>query len=128
MEKWTAQPTQEVNGIRFGMNREEVRKLLGTAKEFKKTKFSLTTTDDFGICHVFYNEQDQCEAIEIFSDVEISVNGQVIFPADVAQAKLLIEDLVMEDDSLISESLSIGIYAPGGRMESILFGEAGYYG
>ena len=42
-------PLSEVNGIKFGAKREEVRKVFGEAKEFKKT--SLTTCFLFLIIH-----------------------------------------------------------------------------
>ena len=53
-------PLQEVNGVKFGMHRNEVRAILGEAREFKKSKFSKNTTDDFGYCHVFYDTDNQC--------------------------------------------------------------------
>lgn len=40
-------PLAEVNGVKFGMKRCDVRKIFGNATEFKKSKFSKTTTDDF---------------------------------------------------------------------------------
>ena len=46
--KINATPLQEVNGVKFGMPRNEVRAILGEAREFKKSKFSKNTTDDFG--------------------------------------------------------------------------------
>jgi len=49
-------PLKSVNGIKFGMKREEVRKLLGEYEEFKKSVLSTNTTDDFGYCHVYYNK------------------------------------------------------------------------
>ena len=48
-----ATPLVEVNGVKFGMKRCDVRKIFGNATEFKKSKFSKTITDDFGFCHVF---------------------------------------------------------------------------
>ena len=128
MPKWSAAPLEEVNGIKFGMSRDEVRKAVGRAyKEFRKNKFSKTLTDDFGICHVFYNPDDKCEAVEVFGECEISVNGEVIFPLDIPSVKKQIPDLEEDMGSYISKKLSIGIYAPEGTPESILFGEAGYY-
>lgn len=38
-----------------------------------------------------------------------------------------IPSLVSDDDGLISFEESIGIYAPDGAMESVLFGAKGYY-
>lgn len=127
MLKWNVQPLKEVNGVRLGMKREAVRKILGEAKEFKKSKFSKTTTDDFGCCHVFYDTNDECEAVEIFGEVEVSVNGKVLFPTGIEEVKNVINDLEEEYGSFISKSQSIGIYAPEGKMESILFGNPGYY-
>lgn len=127
MVKLNVQPLKEVNGVKFGMKRAEVRGVLGDAKEFKKNKFSKMTTDDFGYCHVYYNDNDECEAIEIFNDAEVSVNGQTVFPGNMEEIKNLISDLTEEDGSYISVSQSVGIYAPDGRMESILFGCSGYY-
>lgn len=49
------------------------------------------------------------------------------FQLTLKQQKKVIEDLEEDDDGLISISKSIGIYAPCGDMESILFGKEGYY-
>lgn len=127
MSKVFAQPLKEVNGIKFGMKREEVRKIIGEAKEFKKSKFSKNTTDDFGYCHVFYNDDDECEAIEIFNNTEVLIDETVVFPINISEIKTIIKDLVEDEGSFISKSQSIGIYAPNGNMESILFGNIGYY-
>lgn len=127
MSKVFAQPLKEVNGIKFGMKREDVRKIIGEAKEFKKSKLSKNTTDDFGYCHVFYNDDDECEAIEIFNNTEVLINETVVFPINISEIKTIIKDLVEEEGSFISKSQSIGIYAPNGNMESILFGNIGYY-
>ena len=127
MVKLSVQPLKKVGSVEFGMKREKVRELLGEAKEFKKSKFSKTTTDDFGYCHVFYDMNDKCEAIEIFEEVEVEIDGRCIFPVSINEAKSLINDLLEEEDSLISKSQSVGIYAPSGKMESILFGNKNYY-
>lgn len=127
MSKVFAQPLKEINGIKFGMKREDVRKIIGEAKEFKKSKFSKNTTDDFGYCHVFYNDDDECEAIEIFNNTEVLINETVVFPINISEIKTIIKDLVEEEGSFISKSQSMGIYAPNGNMESILFGNIGYY-
>ena len=52
--RFDAVPTVRVNGVKFGMNREKVRSLLGAATEFYKFDDDINTTDDFGFCHVFY--------------------------------------------------------------------------
>ena len=125
--RFDAVPTVSVNGVAFGMSREKVRSLLGTAAEFYKGKDAVNTTDNFKFCHVAYDENNKCEAIEIFDESEVYVNGSLIFPTDFETAKNVIEDLEEDDDGLISISKSIGIYAPCGDMESIVFGKEGYY-
>ena len=120
-------PLSEVNGVKFGMKRDEVRNILGNATEFKKSKFSKTTTDDFGFCHVFYNQNDECEAIEIFDESEVQIENVTVFPAEINKLKEMLMDFEDDNCGFICKSKSIGVYAPEGRMESILFGCAGYY-
>ena len=128
MVKWTATPLTGINGVKFGMSRSEVRAVLGGKfKEFRKSKFSKNTTDDFGYCHVFYTPDDKCEAVEVFNECEVSINGKLVFPLEISSLKDQIDDLEEDTGSYISKKLSIGIYAPEGTPESILFGEAGYY-
>lgn len=127
MDKVNAVPLREVAGVKFGMKRLEVRNVLGDAKEFKKSKFSKTLTDDFGFCHVFYNSDDECEAIEVFQEVQVMINDILVFPTTLDEAKKILGELTQDNGSYISEKDSVGIYAPSGNMESILFGVAGYY-
>lgn len=127
MDKINAVPLREVAGVKFGMKRSEVRKVLGDAREFKKSKFSKTLTDDFGFCHVFYNSDDECEAIELFKEVQVMIGNRLVFPMTLDEAKKILGELIEDVGSYISAKDSVGIYAPGGSMESILFGVAGYY-
>ncbi len=127
MVKINAVPLKGAANIKFGMRREKVREILGEAVEFKKSPFSKTTTDDFGYCHVFYDANDECEAIEIFDGSEVVVNDTVIFPSDIEHAKKILGELLLEYGSYINKYNSVGIYAPYGKMESILFGRPGYY-
>lgn len=63
---FTINPFSSVGKISFGANRDEVRNILGQFTEFRKTRFSKNTTDDFGGLHVYYNEGDTVDAIELF--------------------------------------------------------------
>ena len=65
--------------------------------------------------------------MEVFRECEVSVNGKLVFPLDISSVKKQVNDLEEDTGSYISKKLSIGIYAPGGTPESILFGEVGYY-
>ena len=121
------EPLKKVDKIEFGMERELVRKLYGKYEEFKKSEYSENTTDDFGSFHVYYDENNKCEAVEIFDDVEVTVNGEKIFPVKIEEAQKIESSLVRDEEGLISIEKSIGIYAPDEDMESILFGKKGYY-
>ena len=63
---FTINPFSSVGKISFGANRDEVRNILGQFTEFRKTRFSKNTTDDFGGLHVYCNEGDTVDAIELF--------------------------------------------------------------
>lgn len=127
MEKLVAIPLVGVGDVRFGMTREEVRRIFGYAKEFKKSPFSKTTTDDFGFCHVYYDADNKCEAIEIFDGAEVKVAGKVVFPGSIRKIKSVIGGLVKDDCGYTSASYSTGVFASGRKIESILFAGSGYY-
>lgn len=120
-------PLVGIDKLKFGMRRHEVRNILGNPTEFLKTNEDKKTTDDFGFCHVFYDEDDRCEAIEIFTENEVYIGDSKVFPTDFASAKKVVPGFIEDDDGLLSYELSIGIYAPDNEMESILFAKKGYY-
>lgn len=128
MFKWEVKPLEEINGIKFGMNREIVRNIIKTEfKEFKKSKFSKNTSDDFGFCHVFYNSSNEFIAIEFFKDIGLTINGKTIFPIFVSEIKSIFPDLEKDNNQYISKINSIGISTENEKVESILFGIEGYY-
>lgn len=128
MTRVTAEPLKRVGEIDLGASRSVVREAVNLPyKEFKKTPLSTNTTDDFGTFHVYYDDDDRCEAVELFDDVEVEVDGKLVFPTSSEEARRVIPSLVPDGDGLVSAEESIGIYAPGGKMESILFGARGYY-
>ena len=120
-------PLVGIDKLKFGMKRHEVRSILGNSTEFLKTSEDKITTDDFGFCHVYYDEDDRCEAVEIFNENEVYIENSKVFPTDFSSAKKVIPSFIQDDDGLLSYDLSIGIYAPDNEMESILFAKKGYY-
>ena len=120
-------PLIGIDEIKFGMKRHEVRNILGNSTEFLKTGEDKITTDDFGFCHVFYDEDNRCEAVEIFNENEVYIGNRKVFPTDFSSAKEVVPTFIQDDDGLLSYELSIGIYAPDNEMESILFAKKGYY-
>ena len=128
MTRVTAEPLKRVGEIELGTSRSVVREAANLPyKEFKKTPLSTNMTDDFGAFHVYYDDDDRCEAVEFFDDVEVEVDGKLVVPTSSEEARYAIPSLVSDGDGLISVEESVGIYAPGGTAESILFGVKGYY-
>lgn len=128
MDVVAAEPLKRVGEIELGASRSVVREAAGLPyREFKKTPLCADTTDDFGAFHVYYDDNDCCEAVEIFDDIEVEVDGKLVFPTSSEGARHAIPSLVPDGDGFVSVEESIGIYAPDGMMESILFGEKGYY-
>lgn len=116
------------DNVKFGMERSKVRKILGEpAREFKKATFSKTTTDDYSDYHIFYDKYDRFEAVEFFNGVEIKIDSNVIFPISINELKKMEYNFTADGDDYISTDYSIGVYAPGGNPESILFGVKDYY-
>lgn len=126
--KIIVEPLKGIDGILFGIDRGEVRKYFGNNfEEFKKSKFSKNTTDDYGYCHIFYDEDNKFEAIEFFDEVTIIIDDIIVFPNRIEVIKKVSDDFEKDEESYISKEKSIGIYAPNDRMESILLGIKGYY-
>lgn len=111
---------KKVGDIEFGMKRTEVRDVVGKFKEFKKTKDAAVTADDFGYCHVFYDANNKCEAVELFEECNVYVGGGKIFPGTIAVIKKAVGDL---DDSNTNVDNSVSISVDGGKVKSILFGK-----
>lgn len=120
-------PKVSVNGIPFGEHREAVRKSFGSCKEFKKSPFSTNTADDFGDFHIFYDQNNCFEAIEIF-EAEVIIDNKTFFPGTLSNALTAIADLTSEEqDYWESKKQSVGLCAPDSQIESVLFGKTGYY-
>lgn len=120
-------PLVGVGSVRFGMTRSQVGAIWGDAVEFKKTPDSIAATDDFGFCHVFYDEKDRCQAIEIFDDAEVLIEGRKAFPLDADELLEAFPEFEEDDDGPICFRWAAAVYAPDGAAESILFGKEGYF-
>lgn len=107
-------PLNSVGSIKFGMDRRELcNQFEEEYIEFKKTKFSKNTTDDYGKFHVFYTSDDKVEAVEIFEGIEVILD--------------LLSDIEEDNGSFTHVKMSIGLEAPGSKAESILVGCEDYY-
>lgn len=132
MDKIEIEPYERVGNIKFGSNRETVRKDNGNCKEFKKSRFSKNSTDDFASFHVFYSEDDRVEAVEFFRESNLYFHDIQLFSQSYSDLKARFNALdsnITEDESgIIYKTLGFSVYSPDGeQVESILVFEKGYY-
>jgi len=125
-------PLESVGGIRFGMTRADVRKLLGDpVSEFRKTRRSVNTTDDYGDFHVYYAADDFCEAVELFGGCTACFNGQVLLPrartAFVGWLRSIDSGCETSECDALSVKMSIGASFENEKVVSVLFARKGYY-
>lgn len=123
-------PYEGIEKISFGESRENVRKLLGNFTEFKKSKFSKNTTDDFGFCHVFYTIDNKVNAIELFSDSNICLNDKPLFTLNYSELKNFLSDSSIEEDDSGAKfpKFGISVYAPDlNAIETILVYSKDYW-
>jgi hypothetical protein len=132
VSKFEITPYVGAGSIKFDNSRESVREILGGFTEFKKSKLSKNTTDNFKFCHVFYNKDNKVEAIEFFAETELLLAGKNLFSMSFNELLQFITTnsfSYKEDDTgAISNELGIAIYAPGKSIiETILVYKKGYY-
>ena len=120
-----------VNGVPFGEKRQRVREAFGDDfKEMSKTLFSKNTMDAYSNFHIFYTPDDTFEAIEIFPENNIIVDGKNIewtYSAVQTWLKEVDSTMIINTEGILSNILSVGIYAPNGKIESILCAGENYF-
>ena len=132
MDKIEIEPYERVGNIKFGSERETVRKDNGNFKEFRKSRFSKNSTDDFSSFHVFYSEDDRVEAVEFFRESNLYFHDIQLFSQSYSDLKArfnALDSSIREDESgIIYKTLGFSVYSPDGeQVESILVFEKGYY-
>ena len=132
MNKLDFLPYNGAGQIKLDSAREEARKILGTFKEFRKTKFSKNTTDDFSFCHIFYNEQNKVEAAEFFDSTEFLFKGKNLFSSSFTGLKSFLKsnaiDFQEDDSGLRSDAIGLSVYSPDKeKIETIFIYQRGYY-
>lgn len=126
-------PFDSVNGIQFGINRKELWDKVGKPiKSFRKTNFAKVDTDDYKYFHIFYDNDYNFEAIEIFENIDINFNGYKLsknYSEVLDYFKGIYDDIEEDGYGFISKKGSVGAYIENddNRIDSILFGCQGYY-
>lgn len=128
-KKFIVTPFSGVGDIKFGANREEVRNLLGSYTEFRKTRFSKNTTDDFGGFHVFYSNKNTVDAVEFFPlETELIYAEKNLFSLNRNKLITLFNDSTLKEESeyLAFETYGIEISIEDDIVTSILVHKKGY--
>lgn len=123
-------PYVSVGNIIFGESRETVREKNGEFREFKKSKFSKNTTDDFSKFHVYYDKDNKVEAVEFFGECSVVFNEVDLFSKTFDELKKIFEDESNEEDEsgIIFKKFGFSIYSPEkNKAETILAFKKGYY-
>lgn len=132
-------PQKGIDQIEFGMKRADLPSLLGmTPVAKKKSVFSKNTFDIFQDFHVFYDLENNVEAVEVFKGKKpVEIENQNLFSMSRIALEALIQSkglsFIMENDSLICESLGVSFYIPISKNEpdptpeGILVFRDGYY-
>ena len=130
---YTIIPFKSVNRIEFGINRNEIFKKLGKPKKsFKKTSFAKTETDMYNNFHIYYDENYNFAAIEIFDYTDIYYNNDKL-PKSYSELleyfKTKYDDIEEDSNGFISKNGSIGVYIENDDdiIDAILFGKKDYY-
>lgn len=126
-------PLKSVGGVVFGEPRQSVRGKVGTRfKEFRKTGDSANSADDFGWCHIFYDAQNNCEAVEVFNDghIVLSLDGTNLFGLTFASLAEMLQRkdkaATLSPPDITSRAFGIAAYGEAGKIETILVGARGY--
>lgn len=121
--KYKVELYESVNGLKFGTDRDTVRKTLG---DFS----NITERDMFSNCFAEYRNE-KLISIEIFGEFVVEVNG-VIFSSNDEFEEMERKILLLDPDANIdgcgatSKKCSIGTYFENG-FESFLIGVENYY-
>lgn len=128
MAKYNVTPLKGFNDVLFGMSRTEIHRILGEPiRVFKKSQFSKVSTDDYGSYHIFYDKNDCFEAVEFFEANEVAdLINSTIFES-IEAIKNSVYKFSQDGDGYLECHLSIGVYAPNNRIESVLFAVKDYY-
>lgn len=120
-------PYNKVGNIAFNEKRSLVRTDYPNFREFKKTPISKNTTDAYPGFHVFYDSQNEVEAVELFRGESLVLNGVNLFSLSKAEFINKFPGCVDEDDSLNCAKEGFMVSFAHGEVDGILVYRKGYW-
>ena len=129
-------PYTSVNGVEFGIKREELWKKVGDPIDiFKKDLNDKIETDGYNNSHVFYDDNYLFEAIELFDldELDLYYNNKKLsdkYSEILDYFKTIFDDIEEDEAGFISKKGSVGVYIENDDdiADAILFGKKDYYG
>jgi len=133
-QSWAIKPFVGVGPLTFGLSREDVRRLLGSAfRPFRQGPFATNDTDafdDIGI-HADYDANQRLEFVEGWGNTEIRFDDISFLEepiSDVLQNPALCRfNHLYENGLYIFESGGFSLYVEGDRVKSVGVFRRGYY-
>jgi len=132
--KMEIEPFKGVGNLTFGMKRQKIREMLGPSyTTFRKSSFEeANTTDAYSVpgLHLYYNERNELEFVEIFPPSEPIFMGVNLLQEDIENSlrKLREYDPDPETDgaSYIFHKIGIALYVDD-ELEAVSVFPKGYY-
>ncbi|WP_366509051.1 hypothetical protein [Ruminococcus sp.] len=119
-------PYTSVNGVKFGIKREELWKKVGDPIDiFKKDLNDKIETDGYNNSHVFYDDNYLFEAIELFDldELDLYYNNKKLsdkYSEILDYFKTIFDDIEEDEAGFISKKGSVGVGALMWRSVSII--------
>lgn len=122
-------PLESVGNIKFGMATKEIQGILGKVPT-KFIKAGITNVDDFGFCHVFYDNIGTCVAVELFSPSKVIIDDLQLMGRQHSQVEsyfLTRDDIVDTGAGFISPKFQLSIYTEDGVIQGVCVGSKEYF-
>jgi len=124
-------PFEGTDKIKLNTKNDEIIQMFpqNHKRKFKRRK---TEVDDFSFFHVHYDDAGLSKAIEFFEPSEVFFNDCQLINESYDKVENIFKELDSNLDfeegvGFTSLKYQIGVYAPYGKVESILVGRDGYY-
>ena len=156
---WSFTPGVAVGPLRFGMTREQVKDTMSKwvtkfglpenfqPKLFRKSKTSVSDTEDWHVMHLYYSASDKLEAVEVWGNKGFSISCPIFTskPMDVKLFQVIPTNLNtiirgfaafsptisldVGEGAIVAKPLSMAIAfgAEYKSVDSCMFGARGYF-
>lgn len=138
-KKFDIVPYKSIGSCAFGMNRNDVIRMLGTP--LSTTGYGYPNQDgfldDYGYFYVMCNNKGEFEAVEIFpiyiddtielnySNMKIELSSNI--ERTLEEFKKITDDMIEDEEGYSSKKLGVGLFCPEDEVENAIFYAPDYY-